>query len=160
MRLDENRLAELRRALILDTAPERAFDDISRMLATTLEVPITMVNMLDAKRDWFKSGVGVGHTESPAITSFCEIFFTSQADLIVAEDTQLDARFNCHPLVAGPPFIRFYVAARLSVRGHTLGTLCAYDLRPRTLTVEQLGNLQAMASAAIELIRQRGAVAG
>jgi hypothetical protein len=45
MRHDTSRLAELRRALILDSAPERAYDDITRLLASTLAVTFTMVNM-------------------------------------------------------------------------------------------------------------------
>lgn len=158
MRLDSARLAELRRALILDSGPERAFDDITRLLATTLAVPITMVNLLDAERDWFKSCVGIQQTESPAVTSFCEAFFATKSELIVAEDTLLDPRFEAHPMVVGRPFIRFYAAARLTVRGQTVGTLCAYDVQPRQLSPEQLGQLQALAGAAVALIGRRSPV--
>lgn len=155
MRLDTCRLAELRRALILDSGPERAYDEITRLLATTLAVPITMVNLLDAERDWFKSCVGIQQTQSPAVTSFCEAFFSTTRDLIVVEDTLLDAGFEAHPMVVGRPFIRFYAAARLMVRGQTIGTLCAYDIRPRELTLDQLDQLQTLAGAAVELISQR-----
>ena len=48
MRLDTTRLAALRQAAILDSPRERAFDDIARLLASSLAVPITMVNLLDA----------------------------------------------------------------------------------------------------------------
>ena len=155
MRLDTLRLQELRRTLILDSGAERAFDDITQLLATSLAVPITMVNLLDEQRDWFKSRVGIQQTESPAVTSFCEAFFSTGSDLIVAEDTLDDSRFHAHPLVQGRPFIRFYAAARLVVRGQTVGTLCAYDVNPRQLSTEQLGHLQALASAVVELITAR-----
>jgi GAF domain-containing protein len=155
LRLDSTRLAQLRRALILDSGPERAFDDITRLLATTLGVPITMVNLLDEKRDWFKSCIGLPITESPAVTSFCEAFFHSPDHLIVVEDTLQDPRFATHPMVAGPPFIRFYAAARLAVDGGTLGTLCAYDIQPRSLSHEQLQQLQTMANAVVDLIASR-----
>ncbi len=155
MRLDASRLAELRRALILDSAPERTFDDLTRLLSTTLGVPIAMVNMLDSDRDWFKSCIGLAVSESPAMTSFCEVFFRSRQSLIVVEDTSLDGQFKTHPLVLGPPFIRFYAAARLVVHGQTIGTLCAYDIRPRKLSAEQLYELQVMAGAAVELLKQR-----
>lgn len=155
MRLDSSRLAELRRALILDSTPERAYDEITRLLATTLAVPITMVNLLDAERDWFKSRVGLEQTQSPAVTSFCEAFFSTNRDLIVVEDTRLDPRFGSHPMVTGPPCIRFYAAARLTVRGETIGTLCVYDTRPRQLTADQLDHLRMLASAAVELIARR-----
>ena len=160
MRDDPLRLAELRRCLILDSSAERAYDDITRLLASTLEVPIVIVNFLDHGRDWFKSCVGLQHHESPAVTSFCEAFFDTTQDLIVVEDTALDPRFAAHPLVVGEPYIRFYAAARLAVRGHTLGTLCAYDLKPRRISAEQIDQLQTLANAAIESLRQRGPAAG
>ncbi len=145
--------------MILDSDPERAYDDITRMLATTLAVPITLVNLLDAERDWFKSCVGIEQTQSPAATSFCEAFFSTTRDLIVVEDTLLDPRFGAHPMVSGPPFIRFYAAARLTVRGETVGTLCAYDIRPRQLSTDQLDHLRTLAGAAVELIgRRSGAI--
>ena len=156
MRSDPLRLAELRRAMILDSGPERAYDEITRLLATSLAVPFTMVNMLDGTRDWFKSCVGIQQTESPAVTSLCEAFFSTTHDLVVAEDTLSDPRFAAHPKVVGRPFLRFYAAARLSVRGQTVGTLCAYDVQPRQLTLEQLAHLQTLAGAAVDLISQRG----
>jgi GAF domain-containing protein len=155
MRRNPSRLEELRRLSILDSGPERAYDDITRLLATSRAVPITMVNLLDAERDWFKSCAGVQQTQSPAVTSFCEAFFDSTQDLIVVEDTLQDERFADHPMVVGRPFIRFYAAARLAVKGQTVGTLCAYDVRPRQLSPEQLDHLQAMASAVIELFAKR-----
>ena len=152
MRHDPSRLAELRRILVLDSGPERAYDDITRLLATSLAVPFTMVNLLDAERDWFKSCVGVQQTQSPAVTSFCEAFFNTAQDLIVVEDTLDDDRFRTHPKVLGRPFIRFYAAARLVVRGQTVGTLCAYDMVPRRLAPQQLDHLRAMASAVVDLL--------
>ncbi len=155
MRHDPTRLAELRRLLILDSSPERDYDAITTVLASSLDVPIAIVNLLDEHRDWFKSCVGLPLSESPAATSFCEAFFDSAADTIVIEDTTLDVHFRDHPLVAGEPFVRFYAAARLVVNGQTVGTLCAYDMRPRKISVDQVTQLQALASAVVELLRRR-----
>ncbi len=157
MRDDPARLAQLRSLLILDSSPQRAYDDITRLLATALAVPISMVSLLDTQRDWFKSCVGLPQTQSPAQTSFCEAFFNSGDDLIVAEDTLRDERFRQHPLVVGAPFIRFYAAARLTLNAHTVGTLCAYDLQPHRVTPEQLDQLRTMAVAVVELFSRRAA---
>ncbi|MBC7480547.1 MAG: GAF domain-containing protein [Rhizobacter sp.] len=158
-RHDPARIAELQRIAILDSSPERAYDDITRLLASTLAVPITMVNLLDEARDWFKSCVGVQQTQSPRVTSFCEAFFHTESDLIVVDDTLADARFSGHPLVVGRPFVRFYAAARLKVRGQTVGTLCAYDMEPRQITSEQVEQMRIMAGAVIEQLNQRAAPA-
>ena len=155
MRNDPTRLAELRRHLILDSSPERAFEDITQLLAGSLDVPIVMVNLLDDGRDWFKSFVGLPDHESLAATSFCEAFFKTADDLIIAQDTVLDERFSTHPMVVKAPYIRFYAAARLAINGHTLGTLCAYDLKPRKMSEQQLMSMQAPAAAVVELLRQR-----
>ena len=155
MRHDSQRLAQLRRHLILDSAPERAYDEITRLLATSLEVPITLVNFLDDDRDWFKSAVGLTHRESPVETSFCEAFFQTSDDIIVVDDTTVDARFQQHLLVTGEPFIRFYAAARITSGGHTLGTLCAYDMKPRRISVEQMDTLRTLAAAVMELLGKR-----
>ena len=145
----------MQRLAILDSPPEKAFDDLARLLSTALAVPITLVNMLDEERDWFKSCVGIQQTQSPRVTSFCESFFDSSHDLVVVEDTLLDARFANNPLVTGRPFVRFYAAARLVSRGKTVGTLCAYDMQPRRLDPEQVEQLRTMAGAVLDLLAQR-----
>ena len=75
MRKDPDRLAELRRQLILDTSIEKAYDDITKLMSESLDVPITMIHFMDADRNWSKSNVGCPLTESSVETSFCESFF-------------------------------------------------------------------------------------
>jgi GAF domain-containing protein len=155
MRHDIDRLATLKRLMILESSAEAAFDDIATSLAAGLEVPITIVNLLDANRDWFKACVGLPVSESPASTSFCQIMFDSSDSVIVVPDTTLDPRFAEHPFVQGSPHLRFYAASRLLVDGQTVGTICAYDFKPRELSAQQIENMQALAKAATELLIER-----
>ena len=159
MRKNTNRLAALRHQLILDTSVEKAYDDITKLLAASLEVPIAMINFMDDDRDWFKSCVGFPVTESPAITSFCEAFFHTDQDVIVVEDTTQSPLFSQHPMVTGEPYIRFYAAARLTVNGQTLGTLCAYDTQPRQISPDQIDQLKALTMAVVELVESRSKAA-
>ena len=155
MRKNLERLEELRRCLVLESSAEQAYNDITRLLATSLGVPMVMVSLLDEDRDWFKAKVGTDLQASPASTSFCEAFFDSGQAVILAEDTRLDPRFAGHPLVIGAPHVRFYAAARLEVNGQTVGSLCAYDFRPRQISAEQLAQLQTLAASAMDLLRRR-----
>lgn len=155
MRKNDERLEVLKSLAILDTAPEVVFDDLTRAVAHTFGVPIAMVSFLDADRDWFKACIGFPLTESPASTSFCQVFLNSDHDVVVVEDTLRDARFSSHPMVVGPPNIRFYAAARLSVRGQTVGSLCAYDTSTKQVSVDQIEALNALTTAAMELLAQR-----
>ena len=155
MRKNDARLKVLQCLAILDTAPEVVFDDLTRAMAQTFGVPIAMVSLLDADRDWFKGCVGFPATELPASTSFCELFLNSDFAVVVVEDTLQDARFASYAMVVGPPHIRFYAAARLSVRGQTVGTLCAYDTSAKQISSDQIEALKALSKAAMELLAQR-----
>lgn len=154
-RNNPDRLQALKKLALLDTATEVVYDDLTRMLAKAFDVPIAMVSLLDADRDWFKSCIGVSLTESPAETSFCESFFHCDDDFLVIPDTTADARFADHPLVVNPPFIRFYASARLAFDGHTVGTLCIYDTKAKQVSAEQLETLNALRLAAMETLALR-----
>jgi HPt (histidine-containing phosphotransfer) domain-containing protein len=143
-RNDPARLAELRRLLTPGVRTDPVCDEITRRLASALDVPIAMVNVLEAERDRFVSSVGLNRPDGPVADSFCEAFFDTQSDLITVEDTLKDDRYIDHPYVVSLPFIRFYAASRLVVAGQLVGTLCAFDSRPKAVTGDQLRELRTM----------------
>ena len=155
MRNNAARLEVLKNLAILDTAPEIVFDDLTRAAANIFDVPMAMVSLLDAYRDWFKSSVGFPASETSISTSFCEVFFKVDDDIVVIEDTLQDPRFAGHPLVVGAPHVRFYAAARLTVRGQTVGTLCVYDTRTKQISGEQVEVLKTLSNAAMEQLTKR-----
>ena len=155
MRKNPDRLAELRRQMILDSSAEKAYDDITKLLSESLDVPIALIIFMDAERNWSKSRVGFQLAEVPIETSFCESFFKSDKDVIVVPDTLESEQFRQHPLVTGEPQVRFYASARLVVNDQTLGTLCAFDTRPRQLLPEQIDHLKALTLAVVELLQSR-----
>ncbi len=65
--------------------------------------------------------------------------------MLTIEDTKLDHRFKDNPLVTGPPNIRFYAGAPLTLeKDIRVGTLCVIDTKPRVLTEEQKLSLEAL----------------
>lgn len=119
---DARRVLALHSALILDTAPEEAFDRITRVAAALFKVPIVLVSLVDAERQWFKSKVGLEGAETARDISFCGHAIVHDGPLIIS-DAREDARFSDNPLVTGPPFIRFYGGVPLrSVEGEAVGT--------------------------------------
>ncbi|HKU26682.1 MAG TPA: ATP-binding protein [Candidatus Sulfotelmatobacter sp.] len=138
------RLAELRRYKILDTDPEKAFDDLTLLASYVCQSPIALITLIDAKRQWFKSRVGVSITETPREISFCS-HAIREPDLLIISDATCDERFKTNPFVAAEPKIRFYAGAPFrSSNGHPLGTLCVLDCVPRQLTLEQQEALRAL----------------
>ncbi|WP_426177177.1 PAS domain S-box protein [Massilia sp. TWR1-2-2] len=128
---EAERLTALRSYAILDTEPERAFDDIVRLAGQLLEAPIVAVNLIDADRQWFKSEIGLGTRELPLDDSICKFVLLESARMVVC-DTREDTRFSCNPLVTGAPGLRFYAGELLkSAEGLPLGTLCVLDTAPR-----------------------------
>ncbi len=128
---EEARLAVLDSYGILDTPPERSFDDVVRLVSQLLSAPIAAVNLIARGRQWFKSEIGLGTREMPLDDSICRFALLEEQQLIVP-DTREDPRFRCNPLVTKDAGLRFYAGALLKTRdGVPLGTLCVLDDKPR-----------------------------
>lgn len=150
-----HRLATLRRYQILDTAREAAFDDITRLAALICGTPMALISLVEQNRQWFKSEVGLGVSETPIGSSICA-HAIQQDGLFVVPDTLADARFVHNPLVTGEPNLRFYAGAPLhTADGVPLGTVCVLDSQPRKLTAAQADALQALARQTMAQIELR-----
>jgi len=125
------RLNALRRLQLLDGAPAESFDTVTRLASTSMRLPIVLVSLVDADRQWFKSRVGLDVTETPRQVSFCAHAVFERRPLVIADATR-DPRFAHNPLVTGPPHIRSYLGIPLFTRDHhPIGTLCGIDRQAR-----------------------------
>ncbi|NVN52809.1 diguanylate cyclase [Mycolicibacterium hippocampi] len=154
---ESERLAALDSFGILDTPPEKAFDDLTSLAAHVCGVPMSAVSLVDAERQWFKARHGVDATETSRELSFCAHALQSP-ELLEIPDTTQDSRFADHPMVIGDPLLRFYAGAPLiTADGHALGALCVLDVKPGALTTLQRQHLQILADQVmsnLELRRQ------
>ncbi|CAI8716073.1 Diguanylate cyclase [Pseudomonas sp. IT-P2] len=133
---------------LLDSAPEERFDRLTRLAKRLFNVPIALVTLVDKDRQWFKSCVGLGVTETPRDVSFCAHAIL-QDELLLVPDAREDERFHDNPLVIGDPNIRFYAGYPLTVpNGNKMGTLCLIDTRPRDLDEEERALLRDLAGMA------------
>jgi diguanylate cyclase (GGDEF)-like protein len=159
---DPRRLAALAESGLLDSAPEAAFDRVTRLVAEVLHVPVALFTLVTDERQVFKSSIGVGQLRStPLSHSFCRHVVDSGAPLEV-----VDARV--HPKVMDNPSIDAYgIVSYLGMplvlsTGERLGALCAIDHEPRQWTGRDHGVLEDLAGAAmaeVELRRANRAVA-
>lgn len=140
------RLVALRRYDILDTPRENDFDDLVALAARICGTPVSVINLIDADRQWFKAEVGLGVRETPLETSLCAHVILER-DFVEIPDTLADPRMCDNPLCLTDPGLRFYAGALLRAPdGMPIGTLCVLDYTPRRLDELQRETLRVLAA--------------
>jgi PAS domain S-box-containing protein len=149
------RLQSLHDLKVLDSTPEAEFDALVKVASLVCGVPIALVSLVDADRQWFKADVGLGAQQTPRELAFCAHAILGE-DVFEVPDALLDARFAGNPLVQQAPDIRFYAGAPIILdNGARVGTLCVIDRQPRQLTATQREVLQQLAVAASQALEVR-----
>ena len=158
---EQERLFFVRSTGLLDTKASEAFDRITRLAASLLQVPMAAISIVDESRQWFKSRVGIDDAETARSDSFCTHTIEA-SNVLVVEDARLDPRFTNNRMVTGAPGIRFYAGVPLQLpTGHTLGSLCVIDTQPRKFNAQEeqlLRDLGALTMAQIDLHQMAGRV--
>ena len=121
---EQGRLRALHAYNVLDTPEDPAFDGITRLAAHILGVPIALVSIVDADRQWFKSRFGLEVTETPRSVSFCGHVVASGQPLLVPNAAQ-DERFYDNPLVIYDPRLCFIWVCRSPTTRGTCSARCA-----------------------------------
>jgi signal transduction histidine kinase len=152
---EAGRIKELKYFQILDTVPEAAFDDFTKIASYICQTPIALITLVDESRQWFKSKVGLDATETSRDMAFCSHAIL-QDDVFVIPDSLKDERFYDNPLATQAPDIRFYAGAPLTTSsGHKIGTLCVIDDHPRNIDLKQTKILQALARQVVNQLELR-----
>lgn len=152
---EAERLKALENYEILDSLDEADFDRITELASLICDTPISLVSLVDEKRQWFKSKVGLDVSETHRDLAFCQHAIMNDA-LFEVENTLDDDRFSQNELVTGEPNIRFYAGQPLiDPQGFALGTLCVIDRTPKSLSDKQKRALKLLASEVTSLIVER-----
>jgi signal transduction histidine kinase len=155
--LNENeRLIALKSYHLLDTSPEIDYDAISKMASEICQTPISLISLIDDKRQWFKSTFGIQVTETLREISFCGHALNFPKEAFIIEDATKDERFYNNPMVIGEAKVIFYAGVPLvNPEGYPLGTLCVLDHAPKKLTVNQIESLKSLARQVSHLMELR-----
>lgn len=152
---EQERIKALRALNILDTEPEREYDEITQLAAYICDTPVAFISLVDKNRQWLKSKVGIDTCETKRSDSFCT-HAIQQPDIIYEiEDTSKHEKFVDNPFVTEKG-VKFYAGASLiHESGHVLGTICVIDFKAKTLTDQQKLALKNLANQAIKLLELR-----
>jgi PAS domain-containing protein len=156
------RLDALRSLNILDSPPDADFDAIVALARELFDVPISLVSLIDADRQWIKACNGLDVRETSRAVSFCGHAILGQEPLVIL-DAAKDERFADNPSVTGAPNIRFYVGCPIRLTsGYNIGTVCIVDRVPRAefaeRDIKRLRMLAELAGNAMALRGLRGAL--
>ena len=144
---EQQRLASLKLLQLLDTPIEERFERITRMVCRLLDVPIAIFNLIDEDRQYYKSVRGLAANEASLQGAFCTHALLED-EMLLVPDAARDERFHDNPFVTGERLnVGLYAGCPVRTPdGMPIGTLCAIDTKPRTLTPDQLETLHDLAS--------------
>ena len=152
---EKERLTAVLSYNLLDTLPERDFDNITSLAANICDTPISLITLVDADRSFLKSHFGVSINESKRDTSFCGHAILEENEIFIIEDARKDVRFKDNPLVSEMRAVFYAGVPLINPAGYPLGTLCVFDNKPRTLNKQQKSALAGLAYQVVQLFEAR-----
>ena len=153
---EQNRIYSLYSYNILDTLPEKEFDDITALASEICQTKISAISLIDNDRQWFKSIHGLDAKETSRDIAYCAHAINDPKNILEVEDASKDNRFIGNPLLTGEPYVRFYAGVPLvNNEGFALGTICVIDSTPKKLTENQIKSLKALSQHVITLMELR-----
>jgi len=152
---EAERLSALKEYHILDTDPEKDFDEIVALASSICETPISTITLIDESRQWHKARVGLKDQEGNRDYAFCA-HAIHYDDIMIVPDAKSDSRFFDNPFVVSDPNIRFYAGMPLiNPEGFKLGTLCVIDRIPKNLSESQLLSLRVLGKQVMKQMELR-----
>ncbi|HSY22875.1 MAG TPA: diguanylate cyclase [Polyangiaceae bacterium] len=157
----DSRLGVLRATQLLDSAPEAAFDRLTRLAARLLGAPVALVSLVDDRRQFFKSMFGLAEPwasrrETPLTHSFCQ-YATRDRTPLVVEDARrhpvLQDNRATHELN-----VVAYAGMPLVVQDEAIGAFCVIDDKPRAWSADELQLLRDLADSVVSEIELRFAL--
>ena len=148
---DPARLAALKRTGLICSPAGRSFDRLTRLASLLLHAPVALVSLVDDKRQFFKSHVGLPEPwatrrETPLSHSFCRHVVENGGPLIINDA-------STHELVRDNPAVKelrigAYAGIPLQTAdGHVFGSFCVIDHQPRVWKPGEIGLLSEMAAS-------------
>ena len=148
----------------LDAVPDEAFDRFARLVSDLLDVPVALVSLVSADRQFFPGAVGLPdpwseRRQTPLSHSFCQHVVDIEAPMVLP-DARLYPRVRDNLAIDDLGVVAYAGMPLTDLSGRVLGSLCAIDNKPRAWTAAQLRTLADLAAACSSELRLRIALDG
>ncbi len=155
---DPQRLRSLHRAC-LGAEPDQAFERFAAMVRRLLGVPVALVSLVDADRQFFPGASGLADPwdtkrETPLSHSFCQ-YVIAEGRGKVYRDARSDPQVRDNLAIPEIGVVAYAGMPLTDAGGRTLGSLCAIDVQPRDWTTDELDILGDLAAACSAELRAR-----
>lgn len=146
---NDGRLQALFKSHLLDSAPEEAFDRFTQLAVALLDVPMSLVTLVDKDRQFFKSSCGLSEPwasqrQTPLSHSLCQYVVASRQPLII-KDARTVAELKGNQAISKLGIIA-YLGFPLLAEGQPLGSFCVVDTKPHAWSQREIRVVQALAS--------------
>ncbi|MER5410620.1 GAF domain-containing SpoIIE family protein phosphatase [Streptomyces sp. NPDC002769] len=147
---DPARLAAVAATGLMDTGPEPEFENLARLAATVTGCGRAFITLVDDRRSFLKSCVGVDATKTDERQnrvgeSFCYFLVGLEGDSFAVEDAARDPRTRDHPSVAPMKIGAWAGHPILGPGGEVLGSMCVIDENPHVWQPQELAMIATMA---------------
>lgn len=149
------RIHELKKLAILDSAPENNFDQLTWLASQVTQMPIAFIAFMDTNREWYKARKGFEMKECPRSLSLCNKMIETSKPLAYGNFDQ-HPELNDHILRKDPFDVRAYIGVPLiTSNGYVIGSVCAADHKPIEVTEEKMTALKVIADQVIQILESR-----
>ena len=150
---DLRRVIEIDRYRVLADPPRRDLVALVEVAARVAGVPMATINLITEAEQHQVAAYGFDASVCAREDSMCN-FLLDLGHPVVVPDARNDPRFRHNPFVTGQiGRVRFYASHQLvTPQGVVVGTLCVFDVEPRTLDDDQARALASLAERVVDLL--------
>ncbi|WP_244238552.1 GAF domain-containing sensor histidine kinase [Corallococcus terminator] len=145
----------------MDTPREEAFDRLAHLAAELLHVPLTIISLVDANKQFFKADFGLPSPfsetrELPIDASLCR--YTLEGESIISSNALADPFLKFHPSTGPWGIVAIIVLPLINPEGHVLGTFCCIEPKVREWTAQELKVMRELTASIMTEINLRNQI--
>lgn len=154
---ESGRLKALRRLKLRDIQQSLHLERATRLAQRITACLSASIAFVEDDTVWYAAAEGLQASEQPRPET-ASAWVILSPDVLWIEDCRRDERFADGPMVVGPPFIRFFAGAPITVQGFRIGCVTIVDPGPRPFDASlaaALADVAGLVGDEIELLAAR-----